>query len=541
MGILTPFFNLFKPAKTDPQAIAKINDDLDIIDTEMHRPPLTVNGIAPDSTTRNLYLETVPLADNLSSDEAQLNTGTFIERSSGGASSIADGDASLVSIKGNMVKTGYVAESIDMTVTAAEREEGVEPITATLDRDTFVAEASTAGTYTFTYTTQWSVDPSTYGITVTGTPINGDVISVVYVMENRGTITPANPTAFNSTGWNLYNNVAGYAKVVKYSDEYNFMVGGTYSLLEFSETLTGTKSGITVVDGLFSVPSDGYVFVTGGSTDTYILMTWSDWTEGYPGDFETYSVDTISLSEAMLNFPYGLLAVGNVRDEINVNSQRAINRVERLAYTAENLAAVIASGVAYDTDTNYIYAVLETPISTAITIDGTYTVSDHGIEYFSGTSVAVIVETLYGQNLKDKLRRDVLTISAQELNATQKAQVLTNIGGASAADITALNTQIANLSATSYTAPTNLGTGVTVEKGGYVQIGNLVIVNCRLNLSSSIQSNIAKFPASGLTSTHVSVANNKGVDMGIDQNGYLNAGASVSSGVTVITTVYFAM
>ena len=92
-----------------------------------------------------------------------------------------------------------------------------------------------------------------------------------------------------------------------------------------------------------------------------------------------------------------------------------------------------------------------------------------------------------------------------------------------------------------FTAPTNLGSGVYVDKGGYVQVGNMVVVNCRLNLGSAIQSNIAKFPASGLTSTHVSVANNKGIDMGIDQNGYLNAGASVSTGILVISTTYFCM
>ena len=426
MGILTPFFNLFKPAKTDAQAVAKLNENFDTIDTEMHRPPLTVNNIEPNPSTRNLDLETVPLADNLTSDQAQHDTGTFIERTSGGEASISDGDAYLLSVKGNMVKTGYVAESITMTVTAAEREEGVDPITATLDRDDFVAAASTSGTYTFSYTTAWSTDPASYGITVTGTPINGDSISVVYVMENRGTITVANPTAFNSTGWNLYDNTAGYAKVVKYSDTYGFMIGGTYSLVEFATTVSGTRTAVSIDDGYFTVPSDGYVFVTGGNSTTYILMTWSDWTEGYTGDFESYSDDTISLSEVMLNFPYGLLAVGTVRDEINLNSQLAINRIQRLAYTAENLASVIASGVAYDTDTNYIYAVLETPVSTAIELDGEYTVSDHGIEFFSGTSVPCVVEALYGNNLKNKLERDVVTISGGLVNsldstATDKA------------------------------------------------------------------------------------------------------------------------
>ena len=501
MGAFTNFFHLFKPAKTDNQKVSDLNGNFDIIDAEMHKPPLTVNGVEPDSTTRDLYLETVPLAENLSSDIAQLNHGTFIERSSGGEASIEDGYASLVSIKGNYVHTGYVPESIDMTVTAATRtappaitatldkttfEEYVEnepgtyvlsyttewdedptdygvtvtntpvngdsititwdgendptmtvnavtrtappAITATLNRATFVSYVTSSQTVVLTYTSGWSADPALYGITVTNTPISGDVITVVYVKEDRGTITVATPTSFNSTGWNLYDNTTGYAKVVDYSEDYGFMIGGTYSLLEFATTVSGTRTGITAIDGYFSIPSDGYVFVTGGDETTYILMTWSNLVDGYVGDFETYNLDTIDLSEVMLNFPNGLLAVGNTRDEIDLNAMSAISRIQRLAYNDTNLATVEASGLPYEYDTNYIYAVRATPTTTSISLDGTYTVNDHGIEYYTGTTVPVVTETLYGENLKDKLRTDVLTISAQTLTTAQKDQVAANLG-----------------------------------------------------------------------------------------------------------------
>lgn len=502
MGILTPFFNLFKPAKTDPQAISKINEDLDIIDSEMHKPPLTVNGISPDSTTRDLTITEVPLAGNLSSDIAQINTGEYIERSSGGEASIEDGDAFLVTIKGNAVHTGFVPESIDMTVNAAQRtapaaitatldkdtfEEYVEntpgtytltftdswdedptdygvtvsntpvngdsivivwdgendptltvnavtrpvppAITATLNRATFVAYVQSSGTITLSYTSSWSADPALYGVTITNTPINGDSIVIVYVKEERGTITPATPAAFVSTGWNLYDNDTGYAKVVRYNSTASlFLIGGTYSLVEFATTVSGTRSALTVSDGYFTIPSNGYVFVTGGNATTYILMCWTDWVNGYEGEFEEYTADTIDLSEVMLNFPYGLLAVGVVRDEININSQTAIQRIQRLEYTDENLAAVIASGMDYDADTNYIYAVLQTPVTTSFTLDGAYTVDDHGIEYVTGTTIPVIIETLYGENLKDKLRTDVVTISQQTLTDAQKEQVCSNLG-----------------------------------------------------------------------------------------------------------------
>lgn len=446
MSILTPFFNLIKPQKTDPTAIAQINSNMDTIDTEMHRPPLTVNGIEPNSTTRDLQITTVPLADNLTTEEAQINQGTYILRTSGGEASIADGSAWLSSLQGNQVKTGYVAESIEMSVTLADPTTE-EPITASLDRETFIEEVTSSQTITLTYSNAWDANPATYGITVTGTPVAGDKITVVYVKENRGTITTATPSSFVSTGWNLYNHAAGYARVIDYSSEYGFMIEGTYTALKFAETLSGEQTDITPVDGYFTLPagaSDGYVFVTGGnSTDTAIWMTWSDWTEeANGGTFAAYSQTTIDLSGVMVDFPDGLMRIGNYYDEINLNTQLAYSRVQKIEYTDENLAGVIASGVPYDTDANYIYAVRTSPVTYTISLDGEYTASDHGMEMFIGTSAPVTASSLYGNDLKGKLRRDVLTISQQTLTSGQKAQVKTNLGFANQSDLDTANSKL---------------------------------------------------------------------------------------------------
>ena len=436
MSLLTDIFHFIKPAKTDPAAIGDLSSNWEELDGLLAATPTTVNNTPVTSGTRNIQIDSVPLADNLTSDATQLNQGTYIERTSGGEASIQDGDASLVSISGGMVHTGVVQESITMTVTPAEREQGVEPITATIDEDTFKTEVTTSGTTTFFYSGSWNLDPATYGITVTGTPINGDTIEVVYVVGNRGTIVTASPTTFNSTGWNLYDNSAGYAKVVYYSDEYGYGIEGTYISLEFATTVSGTRSSISVYDGLFTVPADGYVFVTGGDATTCIYPTWSDWDEGHPGSFEVYTVDTIDFSSVMVNFPAGLCAVGTVVDEINFNLQTAISRIERVAFTEENIEAAIESGRAYEADANYIYIVRESPVTYSFTIDGTYTVNDHGLEYLTGTTVACSVVTLYGNNLKNKLERDVLTISQQTLTDAQKAQVRANIGAAQSGDMT---------------------------------------------------------------------------------------------------------
>ena len=340
--------------------------------------------------------------------------------------------------------------SATMTVDAATRT-APDPITASVDRDTWVGYVNTSGTYTFTYSTVWKlsnaeVDMTDYGITVTNTPIAGDEISIVYVKEVRGTITVAAPTKLVATGWNLYDHTHGYARCVKYSNTYGYAISGTYTSLGFAETPTGTQTVITPdSDGLFNVTGTGYIIVTGGnSTDTAIWTTWSDWTEGYDGSFAAYAESTVDITTIMnANFPYGLLRVGDTRDEIDFIHKQAISRISRTAYTEEARAAAAASGRAYEFDEDYIYQVRASEIVNSITIDEEYTVSEHGLEWFESSPIAVYSEILYGQNLRDKLKRDVVTISEQTLTNGQKGQVRTNIGAASQADLTSANEAIA--------------------------------------------------------------------------------------------------
>ena len=67
--------------------------------------------------------------------------------------------------------------------------------------------------------------------------------------------------------------------------------------------------------------SSGYVLVQGGDATTYIYTTWSDWQETYQGDFESYTESVLDLTAIMTaRFPHGLMRVGDVRDEINLNT-----------------------------------------------------------------------------------------------------------------------------------------------------------------------------------------------------------------------------
>lgn len=416
------------PFSTSAEDTSTVKDKLD---TLLDGTVKTVNNTAADANG-NIALNTVPYAKNLESELNHKNSGTFIQRTTGGDGSVDNGSAWLTDLKGNSVHTGYTAESIEMTVNG-------DNITATIDRDTFVGAVSQSGTTTLTYTSSWSADPATYGITVSGTPENGDTITVVYVKEVRGTITPADPQTFVSTGWNLYNSTTGYAKVVKY--DYGYHISGAYTAVKYAAMVGGAQSAVTVNNGRFNVPADGYVFVTGGNgTTTAIWAEWEDWTDSYPGDFAAYAASAIDLSSVMSSyFPYGLLKAGAIYDEIDLDVGQAISRIERLAYSAANLAAAEASGREYEYDQNYIYLARATAVTNSITVSSEIVASDHGIEYFTGTTVDVNAELLYGNNLKNKLERDVLTISAQSLTAAQQGQARTNIGAASAEDLEALD------------------------------------------------------------------------------------------------------
>ena len=401
----------------------------------------TVNYVEPDENG-NIPIDTVQYAQNLETELAQRTVGTYIARTAGGAASIEDGDAWLMSVKGNSTHEGYVEQSLEMTVTPADLD-AEDAITATINQATFIeAVSNVTGTYTFSYTTEWDTDPSTYGITVSGTPANGDEIEVDFVAEERGTIYVANPNGLIVTGWNLFNYTNGYARVLKYSEDPSecFGISGTYTSLAFSETLDGAQTAITVTDGLFSVPSNGYVWVTGGNnTDTAIWMTWDDWSEGYDGSWEAYTEHEVDFSnELETYFPNGLLKAGTAVDEINLNIGQAISRVERLDYSAANRAAAAATGREYEFDEDYIYLARETVTPVSVTIDGTFTGNDHGIEYFTGTDVEVFTDSIYGTNLKNKLERDVLTISQQTLTSTEQGRVRTNIGAAAASALSSL-------------------------------------------------------------------------------------------------------
>ena len=434
----------------------------------------TVN-LQPADNTGNVQIDSVPFADNLNSSTSQSNAEAFIFRTTGGYTSVSNGDAWLQRIMGDNVHTGYSPASCSMAVSS-------DVITAEIDAEAFLAEMTDAsGEMTFTYGAEgWDEDPGDYGITVTGDPEEGDNITVAYALEVRGTITVSDPQTFVSTGWNLYNHTLGYARVKKYSDQYGYAIGGNYTSIKFSTTVGGEQTSVAVTGGKFDIMADGYIWVTGGdATTTKIWATWSDWqAQANGGVFAAYSQTVIDLSSVMSSyFPYGLLRAGSYQDEINLSTNHAYNRVTRMAYNDTNLEIAQSSGLDYECDENYIYLGLAQADQQdhTISVNNQYTSDDHGLEYFTGTDVDVYSWVVYGNNLKNKLERNVLTIGQQTLSSSEKTQVLSNIGAASSSALSTLQTTVngkQNTLSTSTKTHTGLN-GISVYGRKYGAIVNI--------------------------------------------------------------------
>jgi len=456
----------------------------------------TVNGTQPDESG-DVDISHVSLADDLYTDTTQENSGVFIVRMAGGNASIADGVASIRRIRGRSVRTGYLPEVRDMTITFGTRTDEQAPIEVEVDWDVFISQVGAVDTtLNISYDgDDWDYNLATYGVTIaSGTPVSGDIIHLSYEVEVRGTITNSFPTSFTATGWNLYDNTTGYARVVRYSDEYGYRIDGTYSTIKFCTEQGGSEISVSVdANGLFNVPSDGYIHIVGGNnTDTAIYPTWSDWINGTPEAFESYVEYTIPLTIAInAIFAAGLCSVGTVRDELNPYSQTYVRRINRLAYSQANLESVIALGTDYTYDTNYIYYVLEEPISGTYTMDNSVTVSSHGLEFFN-SATEIDCSMIYGQSLKDKLRRNVLTISQQTLDDAQKDQVRENIGASRIIRVPRTGT---------ISLPSGSATDLVTFSDSRIK-SNMYLINAEVGVPSAISGSLSITTSNGSVTVH---------------------------------------
>lgn len=455
----------------------------------------SVNSVLPDENG-NVVINRVALSDNIYASDNNEVFSKYIHRTSAGGADIESGVAELDYIRGNISITNRVKEVINITASSEHTPEEGEvytPISAEISGNIWRTSAygTTSGNYTFIYdstisawtdqNTLKTVLLSNLGILVSGDLFTGDKIVVSYTKAEKGNIAFPKPISFTATGLNQFdknstniipnytiNMTTGlieasngsyvcYCKAPYVSDGTGYiaydsnstLTGIAYSSVEPSAGKLVDISGSVLTSQLSTCtfdPSDNTGYILISCTDYSGLCIHPRWSGLYDTVYEDYKYDQIVFPTKDINgnslplATYGLPALNSIKDELNLGIRQYIKRVEVVNYSDDKLEEIQAMGIDYDYDNTYIVYILPNPITYKLesTISGIYTVNDYGTERFeleANNNVPVYALHLYGQNLKDKLRRDVVTISQQNLTDTQKAQIRTNIGAINVADL----------------------------------------------------------------------------------------------------------
>ncbi len=219
---------------------------------------------------------TVGLANNLVSPDGNVDTDSFIFRSSGGSADLSDGYATIQKITGN-ASSSTIEESLTTNVNAS----GITAASTTTS--TFrTAVSSTSGTYNFIYTPTityssnlvYSLDKSTFATTVSATTgtytfnytanVSTEDASEVISAFNQTTFinkvsqTPGTYTfEYDGNNWSLNSTnvtmsqygitttgseTSGDSIIVNYLDNHWAISGATVSMSNYGITTTGTES-----------------------------------------------------------------------------------------------------------------------------------------------------------------------------------------------------------------------------------------------------------------------------------------------------------
>ena len=342
--------------------------------------------------------------------------------------------------------------------------------------NTWMSAFGTDGTYVFTYNEEsWtfeeeSISLVSLGISMSGTVEEGDeiivnyqsgtpnsILTVSYVAPERGTILVSKPTTFESTGFNQFDKSSMYIQnasivngaiasnsgtyiaychakggvdngYVAYSaNAYIRNIGWCANLPTIGESVvtTGGSSSGTLASIPFN--EDGYVVVVVTNiSDLCIHPKWSGTDDTKYEDYvapDVITLPTTSIDSQVLPLnSYGMPAVGNISDRLNLDAGFYIQNIGRYAYSASNLETVQALGVDYDYDDTNIFYVLNNPVIYSVDVDSIYNVNDFGTEEFLNTPVAVKAYMLYGQNLRDKLRTGVVEKTGDTMTGDLRLQ-----------------------------------------------------------------------------------------------------------------------
>lgn len=388
----------------------------------------------------NIVSGKASVADNLSSVDTQSSEGSFIFRTSGGDASINTGEAGLNVLRGNTKITELLTPDIhqkanilianpiqfkSITLNQFNKNDNSCVFENTIiDLDgTFSQGAAAQGYYSVIVRVVGGVISGSTGYkgyTAAWLESENTPIASIDSCCLRGAWSATKPN-LSTTGMLIQTPI----KII--GDEY------------------GTRYNFQLVNGITNEDlGDGYLVIT--TTDIEHLVVHPRWSGYMDGTFAEYS-------ESIVNMPTenGILPIENygfpnliklndeeIYDEINFDSLKYIKRVGYMMYSIQNLATVQRLTENYIYDNNIILYELSTPtIYNLTSISSTYLVDDFGTEgfiYTDSDEVEIYTACWYGQNLKDKLRTDVVTISRQNLSTTQKNTIRNNIGAMGESD-----------------------------------------------------------------------------------------------------------
>lgn len=298
-----------------------------------------------------------------------------------------------------------------------------------------------------------------YGIVITaGDAAIGDNIQNIYTAEQIGTVVVANPTALRSTGLNAfdykYNMFTGFtldengdivSSIGQSVGFFKCLGNYTYTVFDssavagitragFSTTKpTSSSTGMTIltqvtnviVDGdeygtatnteylkHYNPSAEGWITIAGPSALMEKLCCHLTWDQTHDNTYGSYWVHDFAIDYTDKNgndaLPYGLVKVDDTyQDMLDYENGKIYRKVERIDYSAENLAEIQALTSHYIYDSNYIYYGIDTITYDMKEISSTYPISDFGTEEFLDTSLSIGAAIFYQINLRDKLRNDV--------------------------------------------------------------------------------------------------------------------------------------
>lgn len=299
-------------------------------------------------------------------------------------------------------------------------------IRATVDADAFEEEAYIEGTTAYTYTATLSAEAESQydaefknlpeSVTFNGTPILGDVITVLLTPKQVLPIESVCPTMFISKSMNCFDkDMEHTGNVYTVTDMVPNLENGyvVYSNASAITSLTLNGNAVTVQGGSFAVVyptsnSDILSIETSKPESICVHPRWSGIKDEVYGEYWTSTIDIPQVND--------WYSIGTTRNEIDFVNGQYIERVSAHTATQAEIDALIADptkeyGVDYIYDNEIIVLKLDTPVITDISSQITtnvYDVDDFGTEEFDEYAGGKFE---YKTNLVDKLRVDVLTRS----------------------------------------------------------------------------------------------------------------------------------